>query len=222
MRGVAIGSSVLCLLMMISAPASSDPSAVDGEIDLPQEVIVQGHEGNGTIVVVMGSFTVTAKNGADQILRLGGSLSIAGDDWPATIEPSTFSDLTVGTPYEFSIVFTVPAGTASDTMTSYSVTLVLQNVLGNTQIADSFQATVEQRRDDGDGGGGVLDELRGDVEVPWGLLIFFGGLWVFMALGVVWAYRNLELVREVGGRRRIMMREKGSGRLLKGRYPPTR
>lgn len=222
-RITAMATTIILLLLALALGADAGPSAIGGDIDVPGEVTVQSRPGNDTDVSVAGTFRVTAKNGPDQFLRLTAALSASGGQWPTVVHPSLFEDVAVGTDYEFTISFSVPAGTLNGTHTAYSVTLLLTNVLGSSQIVDSFQVSVRT-----DIGGGGDDDGGGDPggisvsDFPWGLLIFIGGLFIFLGLGIVWAYRNLELVREVGGRRRIMMREKSSGRLLKGRYPPSR
>ncbi len=214
-------AAIVLLSVLSSDPAVADIGSVEGEIELPSDVPVVSYPGNETHVTVQGTFRVTAKNGPDQILRLTGTISVEGGQWPGAVEPSTFDDLEAGTDYEFTISFTVPSGTDDGANTAYTVTLLLVNILGPNQIVASFRVEVEKKGGEGGTDGGI--DL-GSVEMadfPWGLLIFIGGLIVFLALGLIWAFRNLELVREVGGRRRVMMREKRSGRIIKRRYPPS-
>jgi hypothetical protein len=216
-------TAALVLLSMLSSdPAVADVRSVEGEIELPSDVPVVSYPGNETHVTVQGTFRVTAKNGPDQILRLTGTIAVEGGQWPGAVEPSTFDDVQAGTDYEFTISFIVPAGTEDGANTAYTVTLLLMNILGPNQIVASFRVEVENKG----GNGGSEDGIDlGSVDMsdfPWGLFIFIGGLIVFLLLGLIWAYRNLELVREVGGRRRVMMREKHSGRIIKRRYPPSR
>jgi len=202
----------------------ADPGPEEGPMDLvielvgPKDVQLNLTGDNSTTISLTGFFRIEEATGADQLLTARAELSLNGVVWEANISPSSFDDLEIGLEYHFVIAITVPAGEQDGAAAAFTVTLVVSNVLNSVQDTDVFKVVCHRDRSD-DGGGNILP-LRVGAEFPWAIFIFAVGLLSLIATGIVWAVRNYELVREIGGSRRIMLREKRSGRLLKGRKPP--
>lgn len=218
MRTICIILVLLIGLVLGHAGVSAGHEAVSATIEVPPEVGSEAGRFNDTIIVIEGSFTV-ARSGPDQFLTLTGELSLSLGVWPAMITPSTFSNLVQGERYTFTINVTVPAGSDLPGTGSYLVKLTLTNILGSTSVEEAFIVKVEPQGAVDEEDVGILPRFKGGF--PWGIMIFVLGLLFLIVLGVIWAFRNLELVREIGGRRNIMLREKKSGRILKGRVPPN-
>ena len=219
MRKICLALVLMLGLVLGPAGVSAGHETVSAAVEVPPEVGSKAGRSNDTIIVIDGSFTVTM-SGPDQFLTLTGELSVSQGVWPAGISPSTFSNLIQGERYAFTINVTVPAGSDLPGTGSYVVKLTLSNLLGSTSVEEAFIVKVEPQGAVDVEDGGILPRFNGGF--PWGMVIFVLGLVFLMVLGVIWALRNLEMVREIEGRRRIMLREKRSGRILKGRVPPNR
>jgi len=186
-------------------------------LELPLETVVELGE-NGTVAIIRGTFEVTALTGADQFLALTGEVSVTGGIWSATVDPSVYESIEESTVYEFDVRVQVPSDAAKGESSVHLITLRLSNV----RVDQEFTSLTTVRLA-GSSGEGEMDDapfLVRSEDIPWGIVIFIVGLVFLLALGIVWAVRNLEMVREVGGSRRIMLREKESGRLIKGRKGP--
>jgi len=116
------------------------------------------------------------------------------------------------------VVVKVPFDVKDGATQTFSVRLTLTNQLSSASDQASFSVVVQREEvaDDDDGPLG----LPGDSSVPILPILFIGAILVFVAVAGVWISKNIEIVREVGGRRRIFFREKGSGRILGKRKAP--
>ncbi|MDG6225233.1 MAG: hypothetical protein QCI82_06940 [Candidatus Thermoplasmatota archaeon] len=219
MRTICISLVLMLGLVLGSVGVSAGNETVSATIEVPPEVSSEAMRSNDTVMVIEGYFTVT-RSGPDQLLQLSGALTISQGTWPAEITPSTFSNLVQGERYSFQVNVTVPADSELPGTASYVIELIITNILGSTSFEEAFIVKVDPPAPVDQGDESIIPGFEGGF--PWGILIFVIGLLFLIVLCVVWAFRNLELVREIGGGRRIMLREKKSGRILKGRVPPNR
>jgi hypothetical protein len=212
-------AAVVTLFSLISAAAViGAPSSISGDIEvLPEwQVFIEGR--NDTLVNIDGQFRVEEKSGLDTLLDLTATLSVSGGDWQAQLPKTTFPNVVTGEIYLFKVVITVPFDVTDGAVQTFSVKLTLTNQLNTAQDQVSFTVAV-QREEDPDDDDGPLS-LPGGSSIPLLPIFFVAAILVFAAVAGIWVSKNIEIVREVGGRRRIFFREKGSGRILGKRRPP--
>ncbi len=211
--------AVISLFCIMSATSvNGAPSTISGDIEVQPEwqVFVEGR--NDTILNIDGQFRVAEKNGLDTLLDLTATLGVTGGDWKAQLSKTTYPNVVPGEIYPFKVVVTVPFDVKDGAAQTFSVKLTLTNQLNTAQVQASFTVTVQREEvpDDDDGPLG----LPSGSSIPLLPILFVAAVLVFAAVFGVWVSRNIEIVREVGGRRRIFFREKGSGRILGKRRPP--
>lgn len=205
----------LIILMTASSPAVfGSPSVVQGSISVDSPVEIVPNKANETTVSIPGSFRVDSKNGPDTLLVTDAGLSISGGTWSAALSETHWEGIEEGRIYTFTITVIIPAGSAAGESVTYTLTLVFSNILGSSTPETTPLNIVLMRipngdndPDDGPDDNDTADQP--DVGNPFPIwIIFVGGLVVLLAGGAVWAFRNLEMVREDDGGRRIMMKER--------------
>lgn len=212
--------AALVAMVLILSPHSvfGGPSTISGEIELLPEwqVFVEGM--NDTEVNVEGQFRIVDKSGADSLLDLTATLSLSGGDWQAQLPRTTYPNVVQGEIYQFDVVVTVPYDVKDGASQTFTVKLTLSNRLNTVEDQASFSLSVQREEvsDDDDGPLG----LPSDSSVPLLPILFVAAVLIFAAVAGIWISRNIEIVREVGGKRRIYFREKGSGRILGRRRSP--
>jgi len=140
-----------------------------------------------------------------------------GGEWTASVEPGSIPDMEVGIHYNIRIAIRIPPSHVGGQSQSYLVTAVFEDNLGSVQTSDQFVVMTEVD-EGGDGGNSTVNVPNPERGFPiW--ILFPAGILFLLVLAGIWAYRNLEFVRERGGGRKIYLREKDSGRVLK-KPPP--
>lgn len=217
-RAFVISVAISLFLLSITSVATSSPEAIMADVDITSQLSVVPNRANQTDIPITGTFYITEKSGIDQPLETDASVSVSGGPWPATVDPSTFQAVEKEIFYEFTVTVMVPQDASPGESGSYTVEVVFSNVMGSSDPETaSVRITLESGPQTGD------DEPGGNTTAPpapssfpyW--LVFLGGILILVAVGVIWAVRNLEVVRETSGDRRIMLREKDSGRVYDGR-----
>lgn len=219
MIGITKTSAVLVSLVLsltvFTTPVDSSPEAITAEIDLQSQVNVVPNQSNETTVSISGTFYIETKSGVDQA-DTDASLSVSGGPWTANINPRSFQSVEKQVFYDFTVTVVVPQDANAGESGSYTVEIVFSNLFGSSDPETApLRITLEEgpQVGDDDGNGGNATVPQTPKSFPY-WLIFLGGIVILVAIGVVWAVRNLEIVRETSGDRRIMLREKDSGKVF--------
>ncbi|HHD15475.1 MAG: hypothetical protein DRN37_08020 [Thermoplasmata archaeon] len=220
-RNPALISAVLFVITssFLSSGAMGGVQNIDGEIQINSEWPVIPLEEEETVLLIEGSFMVTEKSGLDIPFTVTATLSLSEGRWEASLRQTEYQNVNEGEVWPFAIDMVIPQDAQVGESSSYTVTLTLKDQISETSTQASF--VVRLISSDTGSGGGNSGTVPGNVTSSDGTSRAFP-IWPLFVLGLVfigvaagvWAYRNLEVVREVDGKRRIYLREKDSGRII--------
>ncbi len=209
------------LFMLSVPPADGDVRALSGvvEVDTP-DVQVTIYASNETTVEITGYGMLEEKTGLNSLVQTSLRFSLdSGSRWPATISPtSTIDDIVVNAFYDYRVTVTIPPGTQAGEMETFTIIGVFEDVSTTFEASASFVLRTAVV-DAGNNNGGDINNTASSPESQDGpptiLIVFIIGLLVLLGAGGFWAYRNVEIVKDPNGDRRIYLREKDTGRPLR-------
>jgi len=198
-------------------PVSAGPEGITATIEVPAENrIVLGNK--TTTVSIEGYFAILERSGLDTVGTISANLEVIGGEWAKTLSRNRWNDVEKNNNYDFTLKVEVPPGVGAGQSESYNLVLTFRNQF-DQEVGSASAGTllvVETIIDIGDD-----DEENDDVLAPVedgsvSLLIpiFVLGLVIGLVVVLIWARKNLELVRSQDGRRRIYLREKDSGHIV--------
>jgi hypothetical protein len=212
---------VLLAFVGIGIPFSAEAgtSAVSGEINLEGQwpIAPSGSEDNN--LQVEGAFILREKSGLDFFSPVSATITVSSGQWTANPRVSTYSDVSSSEWTTFIIDVTIPANAIAGENSQYTVTIRFEGQVSSDEVSKGFvvniiSATGDDDTDDDDDEQPVEnDNPDEDKSFPiWP--VFLLGLIAVVVVGGIWAYRNVEIVRETDGKRRIYLREKDTGRIF--------
>lgn len=218
---------LMILLLPLFQGASAGPFAVSGDINIPSDTPIEKVSDNVTIVRVQGGFAINEKTFPHTFASIDAELSISMGNWEALLSQTTWSNVQRGEDNPFTVTITVPRDATIGMTASYTLYLVFTDTtgaeVGTTQ--ENFMVRVDRvsisgNDDDDDIGLDDDDDLNVSEDESIPILPIFGiGVLIVIVVGLIWFFKNYELVRETEGERKIHLREKDTGRILgkKGR-----
>ncbi|MCK5773096.1 MAG: hypothetical protein KAH57_04855 [Thermoplasmata archaeon] len=221
---VALGL-VAAMFALSAQPAEGGGEALMGTItvDTP-DVLVTIYPSNETQVEITGYGMLEEQNGVIVPLETSLRFYLGGDSqWAATITPaSTIDGIQVDHTYEFRVIVTIPPGTTAGESETYTVNGLFEDRLETYEASAGFvirTAVVDTGNNNGGGLNNTATSPESDDGQHTVLIVFIIGLLVILGAGGFWAYKNVELVKDPNGDRRIYLREKDTGRPFK-KEPP--
>lgn len=215
---------VLVTLDGLSTDAS--PSSVSGDISIPSDTASEKVSNNETDMVVQGNFAITEKTISDAIVPTDASLSISDGTWEAKLSRMNWDNVQKGEENPFTVTVTIPKDATLGMRSSYTLYLVFTDGFGNEvgSTQEDFMVRVDKVVNGDDDDDTIDDEgvkITEDKSIPF-IPIFLGGVILALIVGLIWFFKNYEVVREVDGDRKIYLREKDTGRILgrSGRRSP--
>jgi hypothetical protein len=210
---VAVFLNVACL-----TGAFSSPSAISGDINLENQWPIAPLKGEETVLQVQGAFILTERSGLDLISPVTATVSVSSGQWDAVPRVSSYSDVTPNEWTKFIIDVTIPPEARSGENSPYTVTVRFEGQVSNDEVTAGFVVTIISVTGDDDTVDDDVDpsDTGNDQEnkrFPY-WPVFLLGLIAILVIAGIWAYRNVEIVRETDGRRRIYLREKDTGRII--------
>ncbi|MGA1822239.1 MAG: hypothetical protein ACMUIG_06910 [Thermoplasmatota archaeon] len=216
-EGSSVPAAFLVLILLVSGLSPyvfGSPSSVEGSISIDRTVKIVQNRINETEVFVPGTFRVDNMDLQDQPLITSADLSISGEATSASLSQSHWDSVEEYNIYDFEVTVIIPADSPIGPYDTFTLTLTFTNLLG-TSTSDPRQLSIDLIANPNNGGNpddGPDDDgnvTTADVGNPFPIwIIFVGGLGILLAGGAVWVFRNVEMVREEDGGRRIMMKEK--------------
>lgn len=210
---VSVFLSVACL-----TGAFSSPSAISGDINLENQWPIAPLKDEETILQVQGAFILTERSGLDLISPVTATVSVSSGQWDAVPRVSTYSDVTPNEWINFIIDITIPTEARTGENSPYTVTVRFEGQVSNDEVTAGFVVSIISVTGDDDpvdddtkpSDGNEDQENNGFPIWP----VFLLGLIAILVIAGIWAYRNVEIVRETDGRRRVYLREKDTGRII--------
>ncbi len=213
------------LFMLSVPPADGDVRALSGvvEVDTP-DVQVTIYASNETTVEITGYGMLEEKTGLNSLVQTSLRFSLdSGSRWPATISPtSTIDDIVVNAFYDYRVTVTIPPGTQAGEMETFTIIGVFEDVSTTFEASASFvlrTAVVDSGNNNGGDINNTASSSESDDGPPTVWIVFAIGLLALLGAGGFWTYKNVEIVKDPNGDRRIYLREKDTGRPFK-REPP--
>ena len=220
-KALAPVSWIMVVLMLAAIPMVIDgsPESIDAEIQMNNSWEAAVEEGEDAVLTVDGSFILTERTGLDRITPVTATLSVSEGQWDATPRQTVYNDVGTENWVTFSIDLTIPEDSKAGQSSSYTVTILFQGQTSEiTETAGFSVLLTSASDDDGDNdGNGDEDSIDNAGASNGGFPIwpvFVLGLIILLVFAGIWAYRNLEIVREVDGRHKIYLREKDTGRII--------
>ncbi len=216
---VAVGL-VAALFALSFQPVEGGGKALMGTVgvDTP-DIQVTIYPSNETKVEITGYGMLQEQNGVIVPLETSLRFYLGGESkWTATITPTSKIDgIQVDHPYEYRVIVTIPPGTTAGESETYTVNGLFEDRLETYEASAGFVIRTAVV-DTGNNNGGDLNSTAASPESDDGqntiLIVFIIGLLVILGAGGFWAYRNVEIVKDPNGDRRIYLREKDTGRPL--------
>ncbi len=217
---IAMGLAVALFMLPVQS-ADADVRALSGvvEVDTP-DVQVTIYASNETTVEVTGFGMLDDKTGLNSLVETSLRFSLdSGSKWPATLSPtSTIDDIEVNVFYDYRVTVTIPPGAQAGEMGTFTIIGVFEDVSTTFEASASFVLRTSVI-DAGNNNGGDLNTTGPSLESEDGprtiWIVFIIGLLVILGAGGFWAYKNVEIVKDPNGDRRIYLREKDTGRPLR-------
>jgi hypothetical protein len=220
-RNILISISLMMFLVpvLFSGGSQAAPTSVSGSIELndmwpyfPED------EGQETIEIV-GSFTISEKSLQDAPFPVTATVTLSPGQWEASLRQSVYEIEETGTWERFYIDVTIPEGVKTGESSSYAVSIHFQGRFSDSSAQAGFTVKIESGSmdddisDDDDDDGNSEGDLQNTGSFPiWPIFLLI--LIIALIIAGIWAYRNIEVVREVDGKRKIYLREKDTGRIL--------
>ncbi len=217
---------MLCIamisLIIFSVPSlhfsSAGPSDISATIQLESDWEVALVDEEETPLAIEGAFVLNEKNGWDIIGEVTATLSVSEGQWEAHPRQTVYVDVDVNAWQTFMIDVTIPEEASPGQSSAYTVKILLEGQVSSDEVTAGFIVTVISANANN-------DEPNDDDNVPDSPNVSDGGsfpIWPVFLLGLIavaaffgfWAYKNIEIVREVDGRRKIYLREKDTGRIF--------
>jgi hypothetical protein len=207
-------------MVFLSGTSSAGHSALAGEVQLANNnwEIAKAEDGE-TILPVEGAFMVTEKSGLDIIGEVTATISVSTGQWQAEPRQVVYNDIPVDAWQTFVIDVTIPEDESPGMTSSYSISIYLEGQVSEETLTQGFVVTLmsesgdDDDTDPDDNGASNDNDGEGGSSFPiWPLFVL--GLIVLLVFVIIWAYRNIEVVREVDGRRKLYLREKDTGRIF--------
>jgi hypothetical protein len=218
---ILVAAAVLLSIFIFPAssqPVSAGPTGITATIEIPPETrIVMGNE--TTTVVVEGYFAMLEKSGLETVGTISASLEISGGEWSNSLSQTFWANVERNNNYDFTVSVDIPGGVSAGQSESYNLVLTFYNQL-DQQVGSTSKGTlvvVDSVIDNGGDDDGEDDDgtVPGeDKSISLIIPIFIVGLLIGLIVALIWAKKNLEIVRSSDGRRRIMLREKDSGHII--------
>jgi len=215
-------STVVLLAVVLQTVAFAAPSTVEATISIPETNDLNLVANQSKELVIEGSFVVTDTGLGDTLGGLTATLMVSGDEWNPILSDSRWTNVEVNKEYRFNLTVTIDRGARAGETNTYTLTLTFSNPRGNVGTATKgVTVSISSRIDNGG------DDDDDDVIAPIDDKSF--PLWPFFIAAIViglivvgiWAKKNLEVVHEEDGSKRIMIREKDSGHILgRKKQPP--
>ena len=199
--------------------ADSNPAAVTGDINLENDWPIAPTGSEDNILEVKGAFILTEKSGLDLISSVTATISVSSGTWDAAPRVSTYEDVTPNQWTNFIIDVSVPPDARPGENSPYTVTVRFEGQVSEDEVSKGFVVTIlsaggDDNPPDDDDGNQTTDQ-SGDQSNGFPIWpVFLLGLIAIAVVGGIWAYRNVEIVRETDGRRRVYLREKDTGRIF--------
>jgi hypothetical protein len=206
------------VVIMNTTSGLSGPAAVSGEINMENQWPVVPKDGEPTVLAVQGSFILNEKTGLDLFGPVAATLTVSSGQWDAEPRITTYGDVTPGEWVNFMIDITIPEDARAGENSPYTVTVRFEGQVGEDEVTGGFVVTIMSATGDDDTSGPDDDDSQGNNTVEakgfpiWP--VFLLGLIAILVVSGIWAYRNVEVVRETDGKRRIYLREKDTGRIF--------
>ncbi len=198
--------------------AFSSPSSISGDINLENQWPIAPLKDEETVLQVQGAFILTEKSGLDLISPVTATISVSSGQWDAVPRVSTYSDVTPNEWTNFIIDITIPIEARTGENSPYTVTVSFEGQVSNDEVTAGFVVTIisvtgddDTVDDDSEPSEGNNDQENNGFPI-WP--VFLLGLIAVLIIAGIWAYRNVEIVRETDGRRRVYFREKDTGRII--------
>ena len=209
-------------LIIISVPSlqvsSAGPSDISATVQLESDWTIALADEGETPLAAEGAFVLNEKSGWDLIGEVTATLSVSEGQWEAHPRQAVYADVTVDAWQTFMIDVTIPEEASPGQSSAYTVKILLEGQVSSDEVTAGFIVTViaanangDEPADDDDGSD-VPDVSDGGSFPLWP--VFLLGLIAVAAFVGFWAYKNIEIVREVDGRRKIYLREKDTGRIF--------
>ncbi|MGA1848336.1 MAG: hypothetical protein ACMUHB_03255 [Thermoplasmatota archaeon] len=208
------------ILVTVLFPAGeAGPAEVTGSININSETrITLGNDTN--TVRIEGYFSMIEKSGLETVGTISAGLVVSGGEWTTRLSQDYWNDVERNNHYDFILSVEVPQGVSAGQSESYNLILTFYNQLdqevgttstGTLVVVESILDNGKEDDDQDDDDGAVPVE---DESVSLIIPIFVIGLIIGLVVALIWAKKNLEIVRSDQGKRRIMFREKDSGHIL--------
>lgn len=212
---------LLVLFSLADLPGSDGaPEQVEGDIEMNKEWPLIPNEEGETVMEIIGSFTLSTKSLQDAPWPVTATLSVSEGQWDATPRQTEYIIEETGTWERFYIDVVIPQEVMTGESSSYTVTIHFQGRFSDSTAQEGFLVRIEsgsmddQPTDtDDENDTSTEGDLKDSGSFPiWPIFLLI--LIVALVIVGIWAYRNIELVREVDGKKRIYLREKDTGRIL--------
>lgn len=212
---------LMSFLMILVIPASNaGPNEVGGSIDINEEWPIVPNEEGDTVMEIVGSFTLDTKTLQDSLSSVTATLSLSEGQWEASLRQTEYIIEDTDTWERFYIDLIIPTDAMVGQSSTYTVTVQFQGRFSESSAQDGFTVRVDSGTMDDDtvttdtdsdtGGEG---DLKSSTNFPlWPIFLLI--LIVAIVIVGIWAYRNIEIVQETDGKRKIYLREKDTGRIL--------
>ncbi|MFO8051160.1 MAG: hypothetical protein R6V01_05605 [Thermoplasmatota archaeon] len=208
-------------LLLLSFAADAYPDAVSGDINIPADIPAEKVADNITKINVKGDFVLNEKTFPHTIASIDAELDISQGSWEASLSQHTWENVQKGEQNPFTVEVIIPLDATIGMTSSFTLYLVFidstGSEVGSTQ--KNFMVRVDRisheedddEEDDDDQGEVDVSEDKSIPIIP----IFAGGIAVILIIGLIWFFKNYEMVREVNGNRGIFIREKDTGRIIR-------
>jgi len=225
-RKMRFRTSLQLLILLVAAihpiliqEADSDPSTISGDVNIENDWPIAPIGSEETILEVKGSFILTEKTGFDLISPVTATVSVTSGKWNAVPRVSTYEDVAANQWISFIIDVSIPPDARAGENSPYTVTVRFEGQVSEDEVSKGFVVNILNAggndNPSNDPVGNQTMDQRGEDSKGFPIWpVFLLGLIAIAVVGSIWAYRNVEMVRETDGKRRIYLREKDTGRIF--------
>jgi hypothetical protein len=217
---ITVAAMLLTLIVtVISYTGDAGPKEVVGTIDItPETAVTVGNE--TTPIVIEGFFYIDQRTGLETVGTISASLQVSGGEWSSSLSQTYWASVDRNNHYDFTLNVDIPMGVGAGQSESYNLLLTFHNQrdqeVGSTSSGSlvRIDEVIDNGRDDDDkdddDGAVPVEDESVSLIIP----IFVIGLIIGLIVALIWAKKNLEIVRSGDGKRKVMFREKDSGHIL--------
>lgn len=218
----AMAAVLFSLVFTIGSEGS--PRTVQSNISIfDTEIVIRENE--TTEVQVDGSFMIESVGAGDTIGGLSATLTISEATWAPTLSQTFWDNVQQEQDYFFTVDFTIPEDTGVGDSSNPTLYLDFENPIKGDVGSSSrgFEvkviSVIDSGRNDDDDDSGIISPAEDESFPLWPIFIIV--IVIGLVIAGIWVRKNIDFVREEDGSRRIMMREKDTGRILgRKKQPP--